>query len=127
MRNMREKIISLGIIICFISLIIPEGVLADGNENHVDTSDYFTLSHVIVKGTGRCITLHGAFFLGFGRCWAMFINLEEDGYVEISSLLDSNNITLEGNYRLIIVGFMGFKMNVPKININGFALFTSWS
>jgi len=126
-----RKILSLGIIMSFLFLMIPlEGVFAEPYEEQSITAspDFLTLAHVVAKGTGRCLTIHGAFFLGFGKCWAMFVNLEDDGYIEITSLLDpSNSITLEGSHKIIILGFMGLRMTLPKVNINGIALFVNWS
>jgi len=126
-----RKILALGIIMSFLFLMIPlEGVSGESYEKESSinaSSDFLTLAHVVARGTGRCLTIHGAFFLGFGRCWAMFVNLEDDGYIEITSLLDSSNsITLEGSHKLVIIGFMGLRMTLPKVNINGLALLVSY-
>lgn len=86
------------------------------------------MSHVIAKGNGTCISFLGTFVLGLGWCAGMVVLLEENGYMEITPLDDPTNSTiLEGNHQLFIVGFVGLRLNVPQINVNGLALLTLWS
>jgi len=123
---MKKKVLCIFIIVSFVFTTIP--ITSGSSESSQDTTDSLPLCHIIAKGSGRCITIHGTFFLGFGRCWLMIINLENDGYIEVTSLIDpSNHVVIEGSHRLFIVGFVGFKINIPKINVNGIALLASWN
>jgi hypothetical protein len=87
-------------------------------------ADSFLVAHVIAKGTGNCTTIYGNFILGIGYCFAMIVDLEEDGHVEITSLLNpSSSGVVEGRQRLFLIGFAGIRWNILKVNINGLALF----
>jgi hypothetical protein len=130
---MRKKILALGVTMCFMFFIVPvEEVFAIELHRTVvsndTTSNVFLLAHVVAKGTGSCASFYGTFVLGVGYCVAMLVTLEDDGQIEITSLLDpSNTTTLEGSHRIYIVGFAGLRWNIPKINVNGLAFFAACS
>ena len=128
---MNNKIVSGVILLCFLSLTVPTGeglaqappaIEASNNE----IADISLLALVVAKGTGNVTTIGGNFLLGIGYCLAMVVNLEEDGRVEITSLLDpSNSSVVEGSQRLLLVGFVGIRLTFLQININGLVLFAS--
>jgi len=130
---MKNKLISLGLVISLLFLMIPVG-----NTTYKETDRFQTqeisprnntlMSHVVAKGNGTCLSFLGTFILGIGWCAGMVVSLEENGYMEITPLDDSTNSTiLEGKHHLFIVGFVGFRLNIPQINVNGIALLALWS
>jgi len=130
---MKKKIVSVVILFCFLFLTIPiqQGFAHETPEIEVSNNEIAAISllaHVVAKGTGNVTTIGGSFLLGFGYCLAMIVDLEEDGHVEITSLLDpSNNSVVEGCQRLLIIGFVGLRMTFLEVNINGLVLFASSS
>jgi len=135
---MKNKIMCIGVVSLLLFITLPmEKVFAEGPFDDKilvnATSDSLTLCHVVVTGEGRCLTFKGTFFLGFGKCWVMSVNLEEDEHIELTSLLDSSNtVVLEGSQQIFIIGFLGFRMvygiQMPKnIMINGLAFLVYWS
>ena len=130
---MNKKIVSWVMLACFLFLITPIGDVFAGETDEIEIfsekmADSFLFAHVVAKGTGNCTTVFGNFVLGIGYCYAMIVDLETDGHVEIASLFDPSNIgVVEGRQRLFIIGFAGLRWTIPKININGLALFVSSS
>ena len=130
---MRKKIV--GVLICalLLSTLLPVTGIENAHKDKTESAGYtlldsMAIAHVVAKGTGSCISVRGSFIFGFGACWAMIVTLEDDGYIEISSLISpSDSITLEGCHRIYIIGFMGLRWNIPTINVNGLSLFTLWS
>jgi len=128
---MNKKIVSVGILLCFLFLILPvgEGFAHETLEVEVPTTeiaDISLLALVVAKGTGNVTTIGGSFLLGIGYCLAMVVNLEEDGHVEITSLLDpSNSSVVDGSQRLLLIGFVGLRMTFLDVNIIGLVLFAS--
>lgn len=124
---MSRKIIGMLVCALFIGTVLPV-TATHINETDTETlndatSDSAMLCHVVAKGIGSCATFYGTFVLGVGYCLAMLVTLEGDGYIEITSLLDpSNTTTLEGSHRVFIIGFVGLRWNIPKVNVNGLAL-----
>ena len=128
---MNKKIVSIGILLCFLFLIVPigEGCAHETTENgmaNIYNADISLLALVVAKGTGNVTTIAGNFLLGIGYCLAMVVDLEEDGHVEITSLFDpTNSSVIEGSQRLLLIGFVGIRLTFLEVNINGIVLFAS--
>jgi hypothetical protein len=122
---MKRKFIAVSICIIFIMAVAPS---TNAVETEIPDNDSWFLVHITATGTGRCITILGFFILGFGRCWLMIVDLEHDGHIEIRSIREpSDRIELDGSHRLVIIGFLGYRDKIDKININGIALSVTWS
>ena len=130
---MIKKILSLTLVISFITLMTPMGISSPSESYDTKTweipqRESTLMSHVVAKGNGTSISFLGTFFFGIGWCVGMVVLLGDNGYTEITPLDDlSNSTILEGSHQLFIVGFVGFRYNIPQININGIALLTLWS
>ena len=126
---MNKKLVSVGILLCFLFLITPIEEVVAGEKDETEISnntlaDSFLVAHVVAKGTGNCTTIFGNFVLGIGYCYAMIVDLEDDGHVKITSLFNpSSSGVVEGSQRLFVIGFAGIRWTIPKVNINGIALF----
>ena len=126
---------AVGILICMllVGTLLPVTGLENTPKEATEASsrlqsDGMPFVHVVATGNGSSTSFGGSFTLGFGTCLAMIVNLECNGYIEISSLIDSSsNVTLEGCHRVTIVGFMGLRWTRPQININGLALYAMWT
>ena len=131
---MKKQIVGIVACVLLFGTLVPVAGVAVEDETaytpkteamNPNTLEYMLFAHVVASGTGSCTTFGGTFILGFGACWAMIITLEDDGYIELTSLTDpSDSVTLEGSYRVFTLGFMGLRWNVPRINVNGIGLFT---
>jgi hypothetical protein len=120
---MKKKYAIASICLAIIVAIAPSTCATKAGD-----SDSWFLVHIVATGSGRCITILGFFFLGFGRCWLMIVDLESDAHIEIRSIKDpSDCIELEGSHRLVIIGFLGYRSKIDKITINGIALSVTWS
>ena len=128
-----EKIIIIGISACLLLVTISNEITTakptienETLSNNIQNSVF--LCHIAITGTGCCTTIMGTFLMGFGTCWVLRVKLENSGHIEIRSLFNpSNNIVLEGNHQIYILGFIGYRTNqFDDININGLALSTSW-
>jgi|GEM_PF-2813545 len=130
---MKKKIVSLGLVMSLVFLMIPVSNTTSNETftiqpRETPSRENTLMSHVVAKGNGTCISFLGTFFFGIGWCAGMVVLLEENGYMEITPLDDPTNSTiLEGSYQLFIVGFVGLRLNIPQINVNGLALLTLWS
>jgi hypothetical protein len=130
---MIKKILSLGLVISLVTLMFPISNSLPRESYNTNTwetpqRNSSLMSHVVAKGNGTSIPFLGTFFLGIGWCVGMVVLLGDNGYTEITPLDDlSNSTILEGSHQLFIVGFVGFRYNIPQININGIALLTLWS
>lgn len=132
---MRSKMrwISIGICVLLLGTLLP----VNGVENiHKEAAEEpsrlqsggMPFVHVVATGNGSCTSFGGSLVLGFGTCLAMIVRLESNGYIEISSLIESSsNVTLEGSHRVTIIGFMGLRWTRPQINVNGLALYAMWT
>jgi hypothetical protein len=118
---MKKKIFALSCILLFLLCIIP----TCNSQNIVTATAFNTMfiAHVVIKGNGTAYLIHDNFTAGFGRCWAMIVNLKTDGYVEINKLFDTSNITvLEGSRVVALIGFIGVYNPGGGIKLNGVAL-----
>jgi hypothetical protein len=131
--DMKKKIVSMCLAMGLFFLIIPVGNTIPNEHCNIQPhgpipQENLSLNHVVAKGNGTCLTFLGTFFLGIGWCAGMVVILEEDGYIEITPLDNSTNSTiLEGSHQLFIVGFVGLRLNIPQVNVNGIALLTLYS
>jgi hypothetical protein len=122
---MKKKIFAISCIMLFLLFVIPTG---NSQEIVNDTAlNTMPIAHVVIKGNGTAFLIGSHFIAGIGRCLAMIVNLETDGYVEINKLFDMSNITvLEGSRVVTLIGFIGYYHHVGGINLNGVALIAVW-
>ena len=118
---MKKKIFALSCIMLFLLFIPPTCSSQEISKNAALNT--MLIAHVVIKGNGTAFLVHGNFTAGFGRCWAMIVNLKTDGYLEINKLFDTSNITvLEGSRVVALIGFIGVYNHVSGIKLNGVAL-----
>ena len=89
--------------------------------------DSMMFCDVLIKGTATEQVIRGSFFLGFGKCLYMKIDLEDDGSIEIKSRTNpSNSVELTGGHQIHLIGFNGYYGHLLKTRIDGKALFVIW-
>ena len=76
---MNKKIVSVGILLCFLFLIIPteKGFAYETTEIDVsnnEIADISLLALVVAKGTGNVTTIGGSFLFRFSGLLHLFIN-----------------------------------------------------
>lgn len=89
--------------------------------------DSMMFCDILIKGTATVQVIRDSFVLGFGKCFYMKVNLENDGSLEISSITNpSNGVDLQGSHQVHLIGFSGYYNNILKTRIDGKALLTIW-
>lgn len=122
---MKKKIFALSCIILFLLFTLQTGNSQEISKNIALNT--MPIAHVVIKGNGTAFLIHDNFTAGFGRCWAMIVNLKTDGHVEINKLFDTSNITvLEGSRVVALIGFIGVYTRGGGIKLNGIALLAVW-
>jgi hypothetical protein len=94
------------------------------NNNEIDSMMF---CDVLIKGSATVQFIRGSFILGFGKCFYMKVELENDGTLEISSITNpSNSVELEGSHQIHLIGFVGFYSHLIKTRIDGKVLLAIW-
>ena len=130
---MNKKVVGILVCVLLLGTLLPvtgiENIPKEATEESSRLqSGGMPFVHVVATGNGSCTLFGGSFVLGFGTCLAMIVNLESNGYIKVSSLIESSsNVTLEGSHRVTIVGFMGLRWTRPQIIVMGIALYTMWT
>jgi hypothetical protein len=123
---MKKKIFAISCIMLFLLCVIPT---CNSQEIVKDTAlNTMTIAHVVIKGDSTEFFIGYHFIAGIGRCSAMIVNLETNGYVEINKLFDKSDPTvLDGSRVVILIGFIGYlKMVENGMELNGVALIAVW-
>jgi hypothetical protein len=123
---MKKKIFALSCIMLFLLLVIPT---CNSQEIVKETAlNIMPIAHVVIKGNATAFFMGYHFIAGIGRCSAMIVKLDTNGYLEINKLFDTSGTTvLEGSRVVLLIGFIGYlKMVKSGINLNGVALIAVW-
>ena len=128
-----KRILKGCVCILIISVMVPitgainrdttEGELTD----HI-ISDFWFLSHVVVRGDeGSCLIVGSHFIQGLGRCNVLIADVEDaSGYIKITPLSGANDgIEIEGCNKVVMFGFFGFQNTRNGLYVNGIALIAS--
>ena len=107
--------------------IIPISIATETVAKNNDEVNSMIYCDIRVRGTATVQVIRGNFFLGFGKCLYMKVDLENDGSLEISSILNpSNSVELTGSNQIHLIGFSGYYNEILKTRINGKALLAIW-
>lgn len=124
---MKIRIYLIFVCILLIASIIPISIAAETVTKNNSELNSMLFCDVHIKGTATVQVIRGDFFLGFGKCFYMKVDLENDGSLKISSILNpSNSVELNGNNQIHIIGFNGYYNEILKTRINGQALLVIW-
>lgn len=125
---MKVKIIMIFVVALLLMTILPTSVAKESKIQDITALDSMGFCKVKIEGTGTEEVRFGSFRLGLGSCFYMRVDLEKNGYIEVSSKTNpSNTVILEGSHQIVLIGFAGQYTHLLKTKINGFALFAIWS
>ena len=126
--NMKIKIIMIFVVTLLLMTILPTSIAMESKIQDNTDLDSMMFCKVKIEGTGTEEVRFGSFTLGLGSCFYMKVDLEKNGYIEVSSITNpSNNVILEGSHQIVLIGFAGKYTHLLKTKINGFALIATWS
>jgi hypothetical protein len=127
MITMNKKILVVIMGVLFLSTAFSLSIASETKTIRKSGIDSMMFCDVLIKGTATEKVIKGNFFLGFGRCLYMKIDLENDGSIDITSLADpTNNVELNGNYQIHLIGFDGFYSSLLKTRVDGKAILAIW-
>ena len=123
---MKKRYLTIFICMLLMSTILPISIANETETNDNSGIGSMIFCHVDIKGTATVNLVRGHFFLGFGICFYMKIDLEQ-GSIEIESNKDStHHVELRGSYQIHLIGFRGHYSHLLKTRIGGKALIAIW-
>ncbi len=127
--KMRKRYFTIFICMLLLSTIICISIAnATETKNNSGINSTMMFCNVDIKGTATVRLVKDSFFLGFGKCLYMKIDLENDSSIEISSIINpTNSIELQGGYQIHLIGFSGRYHHIFKTRIDGEALIAIWA
>ena len=122
---MKKKIFAISCMLLFlVTGLSMSTAIETKKSNGIESMAYCNVS---ITGTATEQIVKGNFFLGFGSCFYMRVDLENDGSIEISSITNpANKIELDDSHQVHLIGFNGFYSHIIKTRINGKALLAIW-
>ena len=123
---MRNKIISIVIIVLILFAAIPLGLAQKTNPTITKESMFF--SYVVIEGNPIIPLFIGYHFIaGFGKLSLMRARLDNTGHIEINKLFEnSDTIILDGSRVVLIIGFIGhLRWEEGKLLMYGLTTFIS--
>ena len=125
---MKKRYLTIFVCMLLMSSVIPITIANETKPKENIEINSMMFCDVDIKGTATVLLVRDSFFLGFGKCLYMKINLENDSSIEISSIINpTNSVELQGRYQIHLIGFSGRYNHLFKTRIDGEALIAIWA
>ena len=124
---MKKRYLTIFVCMLLMSTIIPISIANETKPKDNNGIISMMFCDVGIKGSATVLLVRDSFFLGFGKCLYMKIDLGSDGSIEITSIIDpTNSVELKGSYQIHLIGFSGHYSHLLKTRIDGKALIAIW-